>query len=164
MRLTKSASLTERNLALSCLKTSPDYLATRREHSAASLLALPAKVMRSSQQGENGRTLVVCLDPKEQRHGGSRMPNITDWPNDAAVCSLSQVLVRDSIPPQYFLSSTACAGILRRAEKRGKALPTPLLRALRAVAEASSEPEIPAAKTPLSQSTGSTDPFVTMLG
>ena len=127
--------------------------------SAASLLALPAKVMRSSQQGENGRTLVVCLDPKEQRHGGSKMPNSTDWPNDAAVCSLSQVLVRGSIPPQYFLSSTACAGILRRAEKRGKALPEPLMRALTAVAFR--EPTAPAAGTtyPLRP-----DPFVTLLG
>lgn len=60
------------------------------------------------------------------------MPNISDWPNDAVVSSLSQVLVRGSIPQEYFLSSKACAGILRRAEKRGKALPTPLLRALQA--------------------------------
>ncbi len=62
------------------------------------------------------------------------MPNISDWPNDAVVCSLSQVLVRGSIPPQYFLSSMACAGILRRSEARGKTLPEPLERALRAVA------------------------------
>jgi hypothetical protein len=36
------------------------------------------------------------------------------------------------IPERYFLSSTACAGILRRAEKRGKQLPPLLDRALRA--------------------------------
>lgn len=59
---------------------------------------------------------------------------MSDWPNDAAVCSLSQVLVRGLIPPEYFLSSKACAGILRRAEKRGKTLPEPLMRALTAVA------------------------------
>ena len=35
---------------------------------------------------------------------------------------------RESIPPKYFLSAKACAGILRRAEARGKTLP-PLLSA-----------------------------------
>ena len=62
------------------------------------------------------------------------MPNISEWPNDAAVCSLSQVLETGLIPPQYFLSSTACAGILRRAEMRGKVLPEPLRLALAAAA------------------------------
>jgi hypothetical protein len=62
------------------------------------------------------------------------MPNGLEWPNDAAVCLLSQVLETGSIPQQYFLSAKACAGILRRAEKRGKKLPEPLKAALRAVA------------------------------
>ena len=62
------------------------------------------------------------------------MPNISAWPNDAAVCSLSQVLEQGSIPQRYFLSATACAGILRRAEKRGKTLPSALLSALEATA------------------------------
>jgi hypothetical protein len=62
------------------------------------------------------------------------MPNISAWPNDAAVCSLSQVLETTSIPQRFFLSSTACAGILRRAEKRGKELPEALRLALQAVA------------------------------
>lgn len=80
----------------------------------------------------SGRTRVLLLDPKGQSAGGSEMPNISTWPNDAVVSSLSQVLVRGSIPQQYFLSSTACAGILRRAEKRRKTLPEPLMRALQA--------------------------------
>ncbi|OEC37762.1 hypothetical protein A7D27_24435 [Pseudomonas sp. 1D4] len=63
------------------------------------------------------------------------MPNISAWPNDAAVCSLSQVLETDSIPQRYFLSQAACAGILRRAEARGKRLPEALLMALKAAAE-----------------------------
>jgi hypothetical protein len=37
-------------------------------------------------------------------------------------------------PAWFFLSSTACAGILRRAEKRGKSLPPSLHAALQAVA------------------------------
>ena len=68
------------------------------------------------------------------------MPNISAWPNDAAVCSLSQVLEKGSIPQRYFLSSTACAGILRRAEKRGKELPEALHAALRSVAEKAEVP------------------------
>jgi len=84
-----------------------------------------------SRQGKDGRTLVLCLDPSEQPHGGYWMPNISAWPNAAAVCSLSQVL-EPSTPARFFLSSTACAGILRRAEKRGKTLPPALSEALTA--------------------------------
>ncbi len=51
----------------------------------------------------------------------------------AVVCSLSDILERSTVPPRYFLSSKACAGILRRAEKRGKALPPLLLQALQQV-------------------------------
>jgi hypothetical protein len=36
------------------------------------------------------------------------------------------------VQPKYFLSPKACAGILRRAEKRGKKLPTALQKALQA--------------------------------
>lgn len=92
-------------------------------------------MIRSSRQGVNGRTLVLCMAPKEQSHGGFLMPNISAWPNDASVSSLSQVLETGSIPQRFFLSTTACAGILRRAEKRGKELPTPLRIALTEVAQ-----------------------------
>jgi hypothetical protein len=49
--------------------------------------------------------------------------------SDASGCSLSAVLETGAVPPRYFLSPKACAGILRRAAKRGKELPGPLLRA-----------------------------------
>jgi hypothetical protein len=38
------------------------------------------------------------------------------------------------VPQRFFLSAKACAGILRRAERRGKALPPMLKEALEAVA------------------------------
>jgi hypothetical protein len=60
--------------------------------------------------------------------------NISDWPSDASVCSLSEVLEVGPVPPRYFLSAKACQGILRRAEKRGKRLPPSLADALLAVA------------------------------
>jgi hypothetical protein len=41
-----------------------------------------------------------------------------------------------AVPQRFYLSPKACAGILRRAEKRGKELPAALDRALRAVAGA----------------------------
>jgi len=64
------------------------------------------------------------------------MLNTSEWPNDAVVCSLSSVLdPAQSIPSRFFLSSKACAGILRRAEKRGKELPPLLLEALTQVAK-----------------------------
>ena len=55
------------------------------------------------------------------------MLNISGWPNNASVCFLSSVLETGSIPRKYYLSPAACAGILRRAENRGKDLP-PVLR------------------------------------
>ncbi len=67
--------------------------------------------------------------------GASWTLSTLEWPNDAAVCSLSSVLEpAESIPSRFFLSSRACAGILRRAEKRGKELPPMLEQALRQVA------------------------------
>ena len=59
----------------------------------------------------------------------------SEWPSDAAVCSLSDVLETGDVPPRFFLSARACEGILRRVEKRGKELPTPLQTALTAVAQ-----------------------------
>jgi hypothetical protein len=46
------------------------------------------------------------------------------------VCSLSDVLETQPLPQRFSLSAKACAGILRRAERRGKALPTMLKQAL----------------------------------
>jgi hypothetical protein len=48
---------------------------------------------------------------------------------------LSDVLETGALPQRFFLSATACQGILRRAEKRGKKLPEQLERALVAASE-----------------------------
>lgn len=61
---------------------------------------------------------------------------------DAGVCSLSDILETGDVPRRYFLSATACRGILRRAEKRGKELPAALRTALQNVArEAPMKPD-----------------------
>ena len=60
--------------------------------------------------------------------------NTSEWPSDADVCSLSDILETGDLPQRFFLSAKACAGILRRAEKRGRQLPPSLAAALQAVA------------------------------
>lgn len=50
-------------------------------------------------------------------------------PNAVKECSLSQILQADP-PRKYYLSRTACLGILRRADARGKELPSQLKQAL----------------------------------
>lgn len=60
--------------------------------------------------------------------GGFSTLNGSAWPNDANVCSLSQVLeTTASIPQRSFLSPKACRGIVRRASRRGRVLPPVLL-------------------------------------
>src|SRR5690554_5258617 len=108
------------SLQLSSGKMYLAYSAVKTMPSDAFWERLPVKVASYNQQGKNGRTLVVCMDPKGQSLGASSTPNISDWHNDASVCFLSQVLETDLIPQKFFLSSTACVGILRRAEKRKK--------------------------------------------
>ena len=56
--------------------------------------------------------------------------SIGESPNVVKESFLSSVL-ESNVPAKYFLSSRACLGILRRAEKRGKKLPEVLEMALR---------------------------------
>lgn len=55
--------------------------------------------------------------------------NIGECPSAAVESRLSQIL-EDAAPRKYYLSAKACAGILRRAERRGKHLPEALKTAL----------------------------------
>ncbi len=66
--------------------------------------------------------------------GGSSMLNTGPAPlREEDVYSLSQILQEDP-PRKYYLSRTACLGILRRARERGKELPPQLKTALMAQA------------------------------
>jgi hypothetical protein len=58
------------------------------------------------------------------------MLSISDWPSDGSACSLSAILETGDVPQRFYLSAKACHGILRRAKKRGKALPPFLKQAL----------------------------------
>jgi hypothetical protein len=46
------------------------------------------------------------------------------------------------VPQRFFLSATACKGILRRADRRGKKLPDALQQSLQSVAERNAGIEI----------------------
>jgi hypothetical protein len=59
----------------------------------------------------------------------------SEFHSGAVACSLSDILETGDVPQRFYLSATACRGILRRAEKRGKALPLALREALLSVAE-----------------------------
>jgi len=97
--------------------------------------------------GQSGR---MCLVSCHQTEDGTLLPSSGRWLNsgiavhgecwtlktseshsDAEECFLSDVLQEiGEIQPRYYLSETAAAGILKRAEKRNKALPLELLLAL----------------------------------
>lgn len=155
MQLMLFAELMEKPEECSSGKTSPAHSATTQTPSGVSLpdssekinlLSLVHDLNADGPQSigggakspiamfQSGRTRVVLLDPSGQSRGGSMMPNISAWPNGASVCSLSDVIEQQAIPRKYFLSPKACAGILRRAEKRGKNVPERLRLALQAVA------------------------------
>lgn len=58
------------------------------------------------------------------------MPSTGAFPNVACASRLSSIL-QVGVPERYYLSRKACEGILRRASRRGKRLPSLLEDALR---------------------------------
>ena len=109
--------------------------------------ATKAKTSRPSSRrssGSQSQKLPMCLCLK--RDGLNQDASMTRWeggqllgayttlsfgesPREENVSRLSQIL-EDSAQPKYYLSARACAGILNRAEKRGKGLPEILKTAL----------------------------------
>jgi len=85
---------------------------------------------------DDGQTRVWLLAPDAVPRGGSSIPNISMCPRDGGVSSsLVDVLETSGSLAKYFLSPKACAGILRRAEKRGKELPPMLKTALKSACQ-----------------------------
>ena len=62
------------------------------------------------------------------------MLNTGESPSVAVESTLSSILEANA-PERYYLSATACEGILRRAERRGKRLPPMLKEALEQMIE-----------------------------
>lgn len=100
---------------------------------------VPGALSAKGMQGERGALSSACSE--SWRNSGMAFAgefltlSTSEWPSDADVCFLSDVLETQDVPQRYFLSPTACQGILRRAERRGKSLPPMLKEALEAVVE-----------------------------
>ena len=100
---------------------------------------LAGKTLLSSLEGlpDSFLTFLMKAGEMQDSSGGQSIQSLTgfsmrsfsEWPNDAAVCSLLAILETDALP-RYFLSAKACQGILRRAERRGRELPEALRMAL----------------------------------
>ena len=97
---------------------------------------------KSSKSQSRKRPIFKCLNIAGQRGGATAMweddgawliesttRNGSEFPNAVVESRLSQIL-EEAPPTKYYLSSAACQGILRRAERRGKDLPERLKQAL----------------------------------
>lgn len=91
-------------------------------------IAEPTAIMPPIPKG-GGTTTIVTAETDGRLLIELSMRNTGEFPNVAVESTLSQIL-QANVLEKYFLSSKACAGILRRAEKRGKALPPMLKTAL----------------------------------
>ena len=121
-----------------CGKTSPESCPTSPTPSGACLADWLDATLRCCPVEADGQTRVLLLDPKDKSAGEFLTPSISGWRREGAEygfsrVTLSEVLETGPVPERYFLSAAACAGILRRAERRGKKLPAHLEAALRAV-------------------------------
>ena len=123
---------------------------------ATSPLSFAALLTDSRLRGSCGKTSLVSCRQEEDgtlvassgrwansgiiSRGESWTHSTSEFHKDAGVSFLSDILEPSSEVPQRFcLSPTACRGILRRAEKRGKTLPPLLAQALHSVAQETSE-------------------------
>lgn len=140
------------------LSQSPDYEKDWMTRVATSCLPTSELLTDISQNISYGKMSPVCcrvtedgiLEPscKGWRNSGmgsptefltlnsvEHMSTLEPSRKDEGVCSLLDVLETGEVLPQFYLTPKACAGILRRAEKRGKKLPEQLERALVSVSE-----------------------------
>ena len=129
---------------------------------------IPASSCGKTCRESSPRTVDVTSPPSSIRwmnsgilsRGVCLTANTPEWtaplgqsPSDAAVCGLSDVLeATDESLRKYYLSERACSGILRRAAKRGKALPPLLNTALREMIawweQQGGDPALPPTPTP----------------
>src|SRR5690606_38907054 len=128
-----------------------DWLVSDPDSSSSSCVSL----MNSLPVGFSSRTSLAFCQATEEgtwasssgRWGNSGMGtptvcltlNTSEWPKDAVVCSLSDVLETQPVPSRYYLSPKAARGVLRRAEKRGASLPPSLQAALERLAQQNRE-------------------------
>ena len=130
-------------------------LLTRAETSCSRSVQLPDDTVRGGFYGRTSpvscrRTADGILEPSSGSWANAGMGSPTAFLTlntsehtglsglslkDDGVCLLSDILETGDLPQRYYLSPKACAGVLRRAEKRRKDLPDLLRAALINVAE-----------------------------
>ncbi len=125
----------------------------------------PTGCSSRTSQACSHRVKVKTLKPSSKRfpNSGMRLRGeswtavISESPNGAVECTLSDIL-EPTVPRRFYLSQKAGQGILRRAERRGRKLPTPLREALEALATGTvtpgTQPTSPNSPTPEGQGTG----------
>ena len=118
-----------------CGKTSPaPSAATAEKTSEPSLKRSVPSVKKTLmcldlRPGMGGNLLGAYWEMDTVLPGGYMTLNTGESPSVVRESTLSQILQLDA-PEKYSLSPKACAGIIRRAEKRGKELPNMLRDAL----------------------------------
>ncbi|KAF5069970.1 hypothetical protein DSECCO2_226930 [anaerobic digester metagenome] len=122
----------------------PDFYAgkTSRAHTPAHRGVTSKRSSRKSSRLKNHTFMLLDLRPGAGNMlgpyweydppwlGSLGTLNTSECPRDVVESSLSQIL-QATVPSRYYLSKTACFGILRRANERGKPLPPQLETALR---------------------------------
>ena len=118
-----------------CGKTSPEHSVQTAEKTSlpSSKRSVPS-VRRTLmcldlRPGMGGNLLGAYWEMDTVLPGKSMTLNTGECPSDVRESTLSQILQQNA-PEKYSLSPKACAGIIRRAEKRGKELPLMLREAL----------------------------------
>lgn len=87
---------------------------------------------------DDGAVKVWTFDKKSMPRGLAGRINVEEWPNDASIKNLTDILQPMSeVDDRFILSPKACAGMLRRAVKRGKTIPPKLKEAMEYVASRS---------------------------
>jgi hypothetical protein len=117
-----------------CGRTSPELSPLQTERTSARCLRKPAELLTvpylylDLREGY-GSLLGPYWEINSHLLGEYTTLNTGPSRKDAKESILSQIL-EDTPHPKYYLSKTACLGILRRAKKRGKELPPVLKQAL----------------------------------
>ena len=104
-------------------KTSGQSLKKSQKSRITQYQSLFLKRANGMQPGASWETIIPS-------HGECWTLNTSEFPNEEKESILSQIL--EVAPhPKYYLSRTACEGILKRAERKGKVLPPVLEIALK---------------------------------
>lgn len=122
------------DLDMPCGKTSPAHTAATKgktsarcsKSSAASKTVTPIFLDLRAGSGLTQERSWVTGIPSLGEHP---TPNFGESPNVVVESTLSQIL-EANVPLKYYLSARACAGVLNRAQRRGKPLPEILKTAL----------------------------------